>query len=93
MTKPTVPNRRRAVVLRGYDHVRADVKTGADDAEDSLDAEANRASTLAGRVVDSKGPATLVATHAEHRDTVHEFTIGPEPNEVRSRSSRLPNDG
>ena len=28
------------------------------------------------------GPAILVTTHAEYRDTVHEFTVGPEPNEV-----------
>lgn len=28
------------------------------------------------------GPAVLVATHAEYRDTEHEFSIGPEPNEV-----------
>lgn len=63
MTKHTVPNRRRAVVLRGYDHARADVKTGANNAEDPLDAEANRDGTLAGRVVDSKGlavPDTMV---------------------------------
>ena len=63
MTKPTVPNRRHAVVLRGYDHVRADVKTGADDAEGPLDAEANRDGTLTGRVVDSNGlavPDTMV---------------------------------
>lgn len=28
------------------------------------------------------GSAILVVTHAEYRDTVHEFAIGPEPNEV-----------
>ncbi len=57
MTKPTVPNRRGAVVRWTYDHVRSDVGTAADDAGGPLDAEANRHGTLAGRVVDSKGVA------------------------------------
>ena len=57
MTKPTVPNRRGAVVRWTYDHVRSDVRTAADDAEGPLDAEASPDGTLAGRVVDSKGVA------------------------------------
>lgn len=57
MAKPKVSNGLSAVVFRGYGQVRSDVKAATDDAGDALDAESNRACTLTGRVVDSKGVA------------------------------------
>ncbi|MCY3971192.1 MAG: carboxypeptidase regulatory-like domain-containing protein [Acidobacteria bacterium] len=62
------------------------VSTGAPGGSSSSPASSRGASTdPRGRFKISAlphGPAMLVATHADYRDGVREFTIGPEPNEV-----------
>lgn len=57
MAKPTVPNRRGAVLRWTYDHVRPDVTAPAEDTGGALEAEPERTGMLEGRVVDAKGVA------------------------------------